>query len=93
MSKLAEHGLVDLKWSEDEDGNIFAEGLQEYEIDTNLEVAIFQGEKCVRVIQAEDMCHAAGIVAAQESVCRWHLKMGATWRGHKINERGWDIGK
>jgi hypothetical protein len=91
MGKLAELGVVDVKWSEDENGNVFAEGLQEYEIDDKNELAVFQGEKCVKVIEAVDLCHAVSMVYAGEAVCRWNLKNGKTGNGNLINERGWDL--
>lgn len=92
MTRLAEVGLVDVKWTEDENGNVFAEGLQEYEIDTNNELAIFQGEKCIRIQECMDLVHAASMVYSWEAVCRWNLKNGKTGNGHKINEKGWDMG-
>lgn len=92
MSRLAEAGVVDIKWTEDEDGNVFAEGLQEYEIDTDNELAIFQGDKCKRVVKAVDLCHAVSMVYSGEAVCRWNIRNGKTGNGHKINDKGWDIG-
>lgn len=91
MSKIAEAGIVTIKWSEDEDGNVFAEGLQEYEIDSDNEMAIFQGEKCTRVVKVEDLCHAAALIYSMEAVCRWNIKQGKTGRGYKVNDRGWQI--
>lgn len=91
MTRLAELGVVDVHWTEDEAGNVFAEGLQDYEIDPANELAIFQGEKCIKVIEAVDFCHAVAMVYAGEAVCRWNLRNGKTGRGYKINERGWQI--
>lgn len=93
MSRLEELGIVNLVWSEDEDGNVFAEGLQEYEIDVNYELAVFHGPKCIKVTECVDLTHAVSVVYAGEGVCRWNLKMGKTWRGNAINGKGWDIGK
>lgn len=92
MSRLAEAGLVNLIYSEDDDGNVFAEGLAEYEIDTNNELAVFHGETCVKVHECESLVHAASIIGSHEAVLRWNIKNGKTGNGHKINEKGWDIG-
>jgi len=92
LTRLSELGVVEIKWEEDEEGNIAAEGLQSYDIDMNNELAIFHGEKCIKVIEAVDLCHAVAMVYAGEAVCRWNLRNGKTGNGHKINERGWDIG-
>jgi hypothetical protein len=93
MTRLAELGVVDVKWTEDEDGNVFAEGLQEYEIDTNNELAVFQGEKCTKVHECVDFCHAVAMVYAGEAVCRWNLRNGKDGHGRPINERGWRVPK
>lgn len=93
MSRLSELGVVDVKWTEDDDSNVFAEGLQEYEIDTDNELAVFQGDKCVKVIEATDFCHAVSMVYAGEAVCRWNLRNGKTGNGNAVNEKGWDLGK
>lgn len=92
MGRLSDLGVVDIKWTEDDDGNISAEGLQEYDIDKDNELAVFHGEECVKVIQGVDLCHAVSMVYSAEAVCRWNLRNGKTGNGHKINERGWDIG-
>ena len=91
MARLAEAGVVEIKWDEDEDDNVFAEGLQSYEVDANNELAVFQGDKCIKVYQCVDLCHAVAMIYAGESVCRWNLRNGKTGRGYKINERGWQI--
>lgn len=91
MTRLAEAGVVDVKWTEDKDGNVFAEGLQEYEIDTSNELAVFQADKCVKVYECEDIFHAVAMVYAKEAVCRWNIKNGKDGHGHKINERGWRV--
>lgn len=91
MSKLAEAGIVVVEWTEDEDGNVFAEGLQDYEIDTNNELAIFQGDKCVKVQKCNDIWHAASMVYSAESVCRWNIRNGKDGNGWKVNEKGWRI--
>lgn len=92
MSRLSDLGVVDIKWGEDDDGSVYANGLQDYEIDTDNELAVFQGEKCVKVMECVDLCHAVAIVYASEAVCRWNLRNGKTGNGHRINEKGWDIG-
>ena len=92
MSRMAAAGIVDIKWSEDEDENVFAEGLAEYEIDANNELAVFHGETCVKVHECVDITHAVSIVYAHEAVLRWNLKNGRTGNGHRINDKGWDIG-
>ena len=92
VGKLSELGVVNIKWGEDDDGCVYANGLQDYEIDTDNELAVFQGEKCVKVMECVDLCHAVAIVYASEAVCRWNLRNGKTGNGHRINEKGWDIG-
>lgn len=91
-SRLATAGITTLVWAEDEDGDISAEGLADYEIDGDCELAVFHGPKCVKIMKAEDLCHAAALVYAHEAVLRWNIKNGKTGNGHKINENGWDIG-
>jgi hypothetical protein len=91
MTRMAEAGITTLVWSEDEKGNIFAEGLAEYEIDTNNELAVFHAEKCVKIHEAVDLCHAAALVYAHEAVLRWNIRNGKTGRGYPVNERGWQI--
>jgi hypothetical protein len=92
MGRLADAGITNITWEEDEDGNISAEGLQAYDIDLNNELAIFHGEKCVRVVECESVLHAYSIAMASEAVCRWNIANGKTGNGHKTNERGWDLG-
>jgi hypothetical protein len=92
MGRLEDCGIVNLIWSEEEDGTLIAEGLQDYEIDPNNELAYFHGDKCVRVHKCVDVYHAVAMVEAGEGVCRWNIKNGKTGNGHKINEKGWDIG-
>jgi hypothetical protein len=93
MTRLAEAGVVSIQWEEDEEeGMIFAEGLQSYEVDKDNELAVFNGKKCVKVHQCVDIFHAISMIEAGEAVCRWNIKNGRTGNGHKINERGWDIG-
>jgi hypothetical protein len=92
MTRLSETGVVSIKWEEDEAGNVFATGLQEYEVDTNNELAVFHGAKCVKIHQCVDIFHAISMIEAGEAVCRWNIKNGRTGNGHKINEKGWDIG-
>ena len=89
LSRLAEAGLVTLTWSEDEEGNVFAEGLAEYEIDLNNELAVFHGDECVKVHDCVDLCHAASIVGSHEAVLRWNIKNGRTGNGWKVTEKGW----
>jgi hypothetical protein len=93
MTRLAEAGVVTLEWTEDEDGNVFAAGLQDYEIDPANELAIFQGDKCVKVYECEDLCHAVAMVYSNEGVCRWNIKNGKDGHGYPINERGWRVPK
>ena len=90
VTQLAEAGIHSLVWGE-EDGVVHAEGLQDYEIDDNNELAIFQGETCVVVHECASLHHAVAIAEASERVCRWNISMGATWGGAKINERGWKV--
>lgn len=92
MTRLNDAGVISIKWEEDEEGNISAEGLQDYEVDMDNELATFHGEKCIRVFKCVDIFHAISMIEAGEAVCRWNIKNGKTGNGHKINERGWDIG-
>jgi|SRR6516165_95995 hypothetical protein len=93
MTRLSDAGVVEISWEEDEkDGMVYAEGLQSYEIDSNNELAIFNGDKCIKVYRCGDLQHAVSVVYANESVCRLNIKKGMTGNGHKINERGWDLG-
>jgi hypothetical protein len=92
MTRLASAGVVSIVWEEDEDGFITAEGLQTYEVDPNNELAVFHDQKCVKVHKCVDIFHAISMIEAGEAVCRWNIKNGKTGNGHKINERGWDIG-
>lgn len=92
MTRLAEAGVVSIQWEEDEDGNVFAEGLQSYEVDMDNELAVFHGSKCVKVHKCVDIFHAISMIEAGEAVCRWNIKNGRTGNGHRINEKGWDIG-
>lgn len=87
MSRLAEAGVTDLTWTE-EDGTIYAEGHQSYEIDTGNELATFNGAKCVSVVSCFDLAHAVAMVTAAENVCAWHLRMGTTWHGKAITGEG-----
>jgi len=90
MTRLAEAGIQNITWQE-EDGIVFASGLQDYEIDESNELAIFQGPNCVSVHPCVGLDHAVAIAEASERVCRWNIRMGATWGGARINERGWRV--
>ena len=92
MTRLSDAGVVSIQWEEDERGNISAEGLQYYDIDTKNELAVFHDDKCVKIHKCVDIFHAISMIEAGEAVCRWNIKNGKTGNGHKINERGWDIG-
>ena len=92
MTRLSDAGVVSIQWEEDERGNISAEGLQYYDIDLNNELAVFHDDKCVKIHKCVDIFHAISMIEAGEAVCRWNIKNGKTGNGHKINERGWDIG-
>jgi len=92
MTRLSDAGVVSIQWEEDEKGNISAEGLQYYDIDLNNELAVFHDDKCVKIHKCVDIFHAISMIEAGEAVCRWNIKNGKTGNGHKINERGWDIG-
>lgn len=91
-TRLDSIGVVDVTWGEDDDGCVWAEGLQTYEIDNDNELAIFHGDKLYKCVQGVDFCHAVAMVYSSEAVCRWNLRNGKTGNGHKINEKGWDIG-
>ena len=90
-SRLEEAGIHSIIWEEDENGTVFADGLQSYEIDENNELAIFQGDKCVQITACESLETAVAIAEASEHVCRWNIKQGAAGNGGKINERGWKV--
>lgn len=92
MGRMTEAGVTNIIWKEDDSGVITADGLQYYEIDNDNELAIFHDDKCVRIVECEDVCHAYSIAMASEAVCRWNIKNGKTGNGHKTNERGWDLG-
>jgi hypothetical protein len=92
MTRLSDAGVVSIQWEEDEKGNISAEGLQYYDIDLNNELAVFHDDKCVKIHKCVDIFHAISMIEAGEAVCRWNIKNGKTGNGHRINERGWDIG-
>lgn len=93
MSRLADAGIVNLVWEEDDDGIVTATGLQYYEIDNNNEVAIFHDDECVRVVECVDLGHACATVLGGEAVCRQNIKYGKTGNGNTINEKGWDLGR
>jgi len=92
MTRLSDAGVISIVWEEDEKGNISAEGLQYYDIDLNNELAVFHDDKCVKIHKCVDIFHAISMIEAGEAVCRWNIKNGKTGNGHRINERGWDIG-
>lgn len=89
MGRLADAGILSLVWKEEEDGTIYADALQYYEIDSDNELAIFQGDKCVAIRPCPSLDHAVSTAAASESVCRANIRMGETYNGKKVNERGW----
>lgn len=92
MTRLTEIGLVNLVWSEDPAcDDVYAEGLQTYEIDDKNELAIFHGTKCVKIVECTDFEHAVSVVFASEAVCRWNIKQGGDGHGHKVNEKGWRV--
>lgn len=90
-SRLAENGIHSIVWEEDDDGLIFAGGLQDYEIDNDCELAIFQGDKCIHIHKCDSVENAVAIAEASERVCRWNIKMGCAAGGYKINDRGWRV--
>ena len=90
-SRLDAAGIRSIVWQEDEDGLVYADGLQGYEIDNDCELTIFQGEKCVQITPCESLETAVAIAEASERVCRWNIKQGAAGNGGKINERGWRL--
>lgn len=91
MTRLSDAGVTNIQWIEDADGIITAEGLQSYEIDLNNELAIFHDEKCMRVVECEDVCHAYAIAMSSEAVLRWNIKQGHDGHGHPVNEKGWRV--
>lgn len=90
-SRLDAAGIISIVWEEDEDGLVYADGLQGYEIDNNNVLAIFQGDKCVQIQECNTLETAVAIAEASERVCRWNIKMGCAAGGYKINDRGWRL--
>ena len=90
-ARLDAAGIHTLAWDEDEDGLVYADGLQGYEIDNDNVLAIFQGKVCVRIVELNDLETAVAVAEASERVCRWNIKMGRAGNGAKVNERGWKI--
>lgn len=88
MTRLSDAGIVDLVWTEDEDG-VYAEGNQHYEVDNNNELAIFRGDKCVKIHECTDLAAAFSIIISSEAVCIWNLKHSQTGNGYKITKQGW----
>lgn len=75
MTRLSDAGIVNLVWTEDEDGNVMADGHQSYDIDAeNNEVSTFVDEKCVGVREAADFAHAVSMVLASEAVCAYKIR-------------------
>jgi len=75
MSRLEDAAIVTLVWSEDEeDGTVYAEGHQSYEIDMKNEIAIFVNNKCIGFQEAANFPHAASIVLAHEAVCAFKIR-------------------
>lgn len=91
MTRLDDAGIHSIVWKEEEDGTVYADGCQYYEIDNNNELAIFQGEKCVRVMECVSLEHAVGIAEASEHVCRHNIRNGQTGNGWAVTEQGWKI--
>lgn len=90
-SRLDEAGIHSIVWQEDEDGLVYADGLQGYEIDTSNVLAIFQGPACVQIQECNTLETAVAIAEASERVCRWNIQQGAAGNGAKVNERGWKV--
>lgn len=75
MSRLTEAHVVTLEWSEDsDDGTVYADGHQSYEIDEKNDVAVFVDDKCTKVQGAGDFSHAVAIVLAHEAVVAYNLR-------------------
>ena len=77
MTRLSDAGIVNLVWTEDEDGNVMADGHMSYDIDADTnDVAMFgEDGKCSRVVEASDLPHAVSIVIANESVCSYNKRI------------------
>jgi hypothetical protein len=92
MSKLTDAGIVDLVWSEDENG-VYADGNQSYEIEFKdngiCELAVFQGPKCVKIIECTSISHAYSVIISGEAVCVWNIAHGETGHGYKVTAQGW----
>ena len=90
-SRLDAAGIRSIVWQEDEDGLVYADGLQGYEIDNDCELTIFQGDRCVSIQRFPDLDTAVSVAEASERVCRWNIKQGAAGNGAKVNEFGWKV--
>lgn len=91
MTRLDDAKVYDLTWTEDEDGTVYAEGAQSYEIDADSEIAVFQGKKCVEIRKCADLPHAVSIINAMEACCSYNARHGCNHHGKKVNERGWRV--
>lgn len=88
MTRLAEAGVAPLEWVEDEDGTISVTGHQEYEIGNDDEIAVFHGDKCVKILEAVDLPHAVSMVLAAEAVCSYNKRNGCDFKNRAIDEWG-----
>lgn len=82
MTPLDELDVANLKWEQDEDG-LTATGLLTYEIDLGMELAVFQGEKCLAIRECKHELHAIFIAEAFEREAKRNKLRGENWRGRK----------
>lgn len=93
MGRLEDNHVKSLIWKEEADGTIYADAWQYYEIDKNNELAVFQGDKCVKVHELANVAMCIGVAEASEHVCRKNIERGVDGNGYVVNERGWRTGK
>jgi hypothetical protein len=82
MIPLSELNIANLKWRQDEDG-LAADGLLSYEIDLDMELAVFQGEKCLAIREANGELHAIFLAEAFEREAKRNKLREENWRGRK----------
>lgn len=74
---------ANLEWEIDDDGDDCAQGLLEYIIDVDNELAVFHDGKCVAIRPCVDMDHAEAIAEAFEREAIRNAERGDNWRGKK----------
>lgn len=72
--------MCNLDWTIDDDGDDCAEGLLEYIIDVDNELAVFHDGKCVAIRSCADMDHAEAIGEAFEREAIRNAERGYNYR-------------